>query len=192
MTRRRPDRDELALWRQVAESAKPLHPDRKRKPLFAEEPTPRKMHTAPEKKALAPFRVGQSARPGDASREALTQTRSSPRMDKKAFDRMRRGKLKPQATLDLHGMTLNRAHDATTGFIMRAFSSDLRLVLVVTGKGKRAGRHDIIPERQGILRHHLPQWLSVPPLAQVVLEVSEAHGRHGGGGAFYVYLRRRR
>jgi DNA-nicking Smr family endonuclease len=40
------------------------------------------------------------------------------------------------------------------------------------------------------LRHQLPHWLSLPPLRAIVLQVSEAHLKHGGSGAFYVYLRK--
>jgi DNA-nicking Smr family endonuclease len=43
----------------------------------------------------------------------------------------------------------------------------------------------------GVLRHQVPLWLRQPPLGQAVLQVSEAHLKHGGSGAYYVYLRRR-
>ena len=49
-----------------------------------------------------------------------------------------------------------------------------------------------IPVRHGVLRHQVPQWLSMPPLSSAVLQVSQAHISHGGGGAYYVYLRRHR
>ncbi|HMO09862.1 MAG TPA: Smr/MutS family protein, partial [Paracoccaceae bacterium] len=44
----------------------------------------------------------------------------------------------------------------------------------------------------GALRRQVPHWLRLPPLAQAVLQVTEAHARHGGAGALYVYLSRRR
>jgi len=189
--RRRPDKDELALWRQVADTAKPLHP---RKTTHAPLNTSALTEKRPTKqeRALTPFQIGESAEKSGVSSEAMKPAKPPLRMDKKAFDRMKRGKLKPQSTLDLHGMTLDRAHDATTGFILRCHASDLRLVLIVTGKGKRTKSESILPERQGVLRSQLPHWLALPPLNQMVLQVTEAHGRHGGGGAFYVYLRRRR
>ena len=113
-------------------------------------------------------------------------------MDKRAHAKLKRGKLRPEARIDLHGMTVNRAHGVLTGFILRAHGQGKRLVLVITGKGKRADQHGPIPVRQGVLRHNVPHWLSIPPLSQTVMQVSEAHGRHGGGGAYYVYLRRPR
>jgi DNA-nicking Smr family endonuclease len=41
-----------------------------------------------------------------------------------------------------------------------------------------------------VLRHQVPVWLQQPPLGAMVLQVAEAHLKHGGSGAYYVYLRR--
>jgi DNA-nicking Smr family endonuclease len=112
-------------------------------------------------------------------------------MDRRRFDKLRRGRLEPEARLDLHGMTSEHAHAALTGFILDAHARDLRLVLVITGKG-RADETAFQPRRHGILRHSLPHWLAAPPLGSRILEVASAHQRHGGAGAYYVYLRRRR
>lgn len=114
-----------------------------------------------------------------------------PRMDRRRFEKLRRGRLEPEERLDLHGMTLERAHGALTGFILRAHANERRLVLVITGKG-RTDENALAPHRQGILRHSVPHWLTAPPLVAAVLEVIPAHQRHGGGGAYYVYLRRNR
>jgi DNA-nicking Smr family endonuclease len=105
---------------------------------------------------------------------------------------MRRGKLKPEGKLDLHGMRVDTAHPALIRFILTAQSQGKRLVLVVTGKGKYRDEPGPIPTPRGVLRHQVPQWLSLPPLAQAVLQVTPAHISHGGEGAYYVYLRRNR
>ena len=112
-------------------------------------------------------------------------------MDAKAYGKMTRGKLSPEARIDLHGMTLAEAHPELIHFILNAQAGGLRLVLVITGKGKRRDDLGPIPHRTGALRHQVPQWLRLPPLGQVVLQVSEAHLMHGGSGAYYVDLRRR-
>jgi DNA-nicking Smr family endonuclease len=112
-------------------------------------------------------------------------------MDRRRFDKLRRGRMEPEARIDLHGMTSEHAHAALNGFILSAYAQDLRLVLVITGKGK-ADDSPHQPRRHGILRHSLPHWLAAPPLAGRILQVTPAHQRHGGSGAFYVYLRRRR
>ena len=113
-------------------------------------------------------------------------------MDKKAHGKLKQGKLKPDAKIDLHGMTQDQAHPRLTAFVMKAYQNQKRLLLVVTGKGKPRDDGWPIPVRLGVLRHQVPQWLTTPPLAQLVLQISEAHLRHGGGGAYYVYLRRQR
>jgi DNA-nicking Smr family endonuclease len=112
-------------------------------------------------------------------------------MDRRRFEKLRRGRLEPEARLDLHGMSSERAHAALAAFILSAHAADLRLVLVITGKGQPdESPHQ--PRRHGILRHSLPHWLAAPPLSGRILQVTPAHQRHGGAGAFYVYLRRRR
>jgi DNA-nicking Smr family endonuclease len=88
-------------------------------------------------------------------------------------------------------MTLADAHPALLDFVAGAHARGLRLVLVITGKGKARDEYGPIPTRTGVLRHQVPQWLSSGPLRPLVLQVAEAHQRHGGSGAFYVYLRRR-
>jgi len=105
----------------------------------------------------------------------------------------KRGKLKPEGRIDLHGMTVAQAHPALTSFVMSAHSSGKRLVLVITGKGgKRQDDWAIAPQRMGALKRQVPHWLTQAPMSQVVMQVTEAHIRHGGTGAYYVYLRRTR
>jgi DNA-nicking Smr family endonuclease len=113
------------------------------------------------------------------------------RMDAGTHARMQRGKLAPESRIDLHGLTLAEAHPDLVHFILNAHAAGLRLVLVITGKGKLRDDHGPIPQRMGALRHQVPQWLRLPPLGPVVLQVTEAHLKHGGSGAYYVYLRRR-
>jgi DNA-nicking Smr family endonuclease len=111
-------------------------------------------------------------------------------MDKKAHGRMLRGRSRPEARIDLHGMTLAQAQPELVRFILSAHAAGLRLVLVITGKGKRRDEPGPIPPRVGALRHEVPHWLHRPPLAPLVLQVASAHVKHGGDGAYYVYLRR--
>lgn len=144
--------------------------------------------------AVPMFALGEKARTSTAQRIAPSLTdslASAPlRMDAKAFGKMNKGKLSPEGRIDLHGMTLAEAHPELMSFILGAYAAGLRLVLVITGKGKPKPDYGPIPQRMGVLRHQVPQWLRLPPLGPVVLQVAEAHLRHGGSGAFYVYLRR--
>ncbi len=61
-------------------------------------------------------------------------------MDRKSFGKLKRGKLPPEARIDLHGMTLDQAHPALTRFILDSHAKQRRLVLVITGKGKAPRR----------------------------------------------------
>lgn len=196
MTRKRRLRpEEVELWGQVAKTAIPMHA---RKPAAAPRPAPKTPEpSAPAKPGIRKFRVGEKAETPPTGNQLVpsisAQVGSEPvAMDKKAFTRLKRGKLKPEARIDLHGMTLERAHPALIGFIQRTAAQDLRLVLVITGKGKSKPDDGPIPQRRGVLRHQVPQWLRMAPIGHLVLQISEAHIRHGGGGAYYVCLRRRR
>lgn len=123
--------------------------------------------------------------------------RRSPGLDGNTADKLRRGLLQPQARLDLHGMTERAAHGALMTFVRSARSRNLRLVLVVTGKGSSTRRVDddsfdlgLDMQMRGILRSMTPRWLAEPSIAEMVADVREAHRRHGGAGALYVYLRK--
>ncbi|PVA10769.1 DNA mismatch repair protein MutS [Pelagivirga sediminicola] len=190
--------DELDLWRQVAKTATPLSPAQPRPkspPQLPERPA-RAAPSAPPP-PVAPFSVGQKAGRHGAGHDVLPgltdRIGALPvTMDRKAYGKLKRGKLVPEARIDLHGMTVDRAHGALTGFILRAHGQGKRLVLVITGKGRRSDSGGPIPVRQGVLRYNVPHWLSIPPLAGMVMQVTNAHARHGGGGAYYVYLKRPR
>ena len=187
--------EEKALWSKVTETADPLVPAGTRPdPLFKLETS------APKVPVLDPipaFRVGQRiSKPLSTTKLAPSiseQTSKAPvQMDRKAYDKMRAGKLVPEARIDLHGMTLDQAHPRLNRFILDAYSSGKRLVLVITGKGKAKHDEGPIPMRLGVLRHQVPMWLGQGALKPVVLQVTPANQKHGGIGAYYVYLRRPR
>lgn len=197
MTRRKLSEDEVALWRKVADTAERLNPTAKPHDLPKPKPKPQKTPRAhPARDVMPAFTVGsraQSPLPGHDLMGTVSErvARQPVQMDKKAFGRMKRGKLVPEGKIDLHGMTADQAHGALTGFILRAHGEGKRLVLVITGKGKSKRDDGPIPTRRGVLKHQVPQWFALPPLKSCILQVAEAHIKHGGTGAYYVYLRRR-
>ncbi len=197
MSRRRTLRpEEEELWQAVARTAKPLHAVTHRRKVDAAPPT--QVHVTPVEAAprLPVFRLGEKSRVplGHDIAPSLSDslTLAPLLMDAKAHARMTRGKLQPEARIDLHGMTLAEAHPELIRFILNAQSAGLRLVLVITGKGKQKPDFGPIPQRMGVLRHQVPLWLRQVPLGPCVLQITEAHLKHGGSGAFYVYLRRNR
>ena len=196
MSRRRTLRpDEEELWQAVARTAKPMHA---RRNLETPPPIPVTIFppdTRPPGFALPTFTLGEKVRKTPIHNLAPSLAQSLDHapilMDAKAHARMTRGKLQPEARIDLHGLTLAEAHPELIRFILNAHAAGCRLVLVITGKGKQKPDHGPIPTRLGVLRHQVPLWLRQVPLAPCVLQITESHLKHGGAGAYYIYLRRR-
>jgi DNA-nicking Smr family endonuclease len=105
--------------------------------------------------------------------------------------RVARGRESIDGRIDLHGMTQARAHAALLAFLVRSQDNGARMVLVVTGKGKGGSTRDPTAER-GVLKRQVPIWLSLPEFRAFIVGFEDAHIGHGGEGALYVRLRRRR
>ncbi|HAQ00843.1 MAG TPA: DNA mismatch repair protein MutS, partial [Rhodospirillum rubrum] len=108
-------------------------------------------------------------------------------MDGRTAGRLKRGRLDIDGRIDLHGMTQESAHAALRGFLRRGREQGWRCVLVITGKGGRSG-----DSGTGVLRRAVPMWLNGVDLRPLVVGFINATPRHGGEGALYVMLRRRR
>ena len=93
---------------------------------------------------------------------------------------MRRGKLELAGRFDLHGHTQLSAEAALPDFLRRKQAEGARCVLIITGKGKGG---------EGVLRRNFLRWLEMPAARALISGYSEAHPRHGGSGAWYVFLR---
>lgn len=187
--------DEEALWQKVAGTTTPLSEKPVANPL-TQSARPKTPEVSP-KSRVPEFRVGSKTATAPARHDLAPSVShrvdAAPlRMNKRTFARMKRGKESPDGRIDLHGMTVAAAHVALTAYLLRSFSEGKRLVLVITGKGRQSKDSGPIPTPKGILRHQLPDWVSQPPLNQIVLQLAQAHQRHGGSGAFYVYLARNR
>jgi len=197
--RRHLSAEERELWEKVAERTRPLNPIKHKKNAFLESNDAPKSATKPVPPAapnLAPFKLGEKVKHShrhDLAPSIIDHLNSAAvQMDARSYGKMKRGKLAPESRIDLHGMTIDEAHPALLSFILSAHANGDRLVLVITGKGKDRDDGGPIPTRFGVLRHQVPQWFRMVPLRQVILQVTPAHIRHGGHGAYYVYLRRGR
>jgi len=116
-------------------------------------------------------------------------------LDGRTEERLRRGAIKPDAKLDLHGLTEDVAHQALLNFLRGAQARHFKLVLVVTGKGARVASDapfdmELNYRSRGILKAVVPRWLGEAAFAGIVAGTQTAHKRHGGEGALYVYLRK--
>lgn len=178
---RRPHRaltaDEHALWASVTRSIAPLRRARPFRPLAPDAPEP--AHHPPTSPPPAPA-ITMPAKPRAPALAPL---------DRRLRQRLARGRERIDATIDLHGLTQAEAHAALVRFLRTARAADARLVLVITGKGGRDG--DFAADR-GVLRRQVPLWLKSPELRDTVIGFDAAHAAHGGDGALYVRVRRRR
>lgn len=166
---RRLREEEILLWTRVAETVKPAAGMAMPK-IGSPKLDP---HAAP------------MILPAAALVPAKTRKAVSPPQDIEP-NRRRRIEREPhalEAVIDLHGMNQDRAEAALGAFLRRAHDEGHRAALVITGRGVQGA---------GVLRRRAPEWLSKPELRHIVAGFSEAHQRHGGEGAIYVALKRKR
>ena len=104
-----------------------------------------------------------------------------PLIEKATYIRIRRGAIRIDATLDLHGLSREEAYTALLRFVEAAQARGARTLLIITGKGKGGG---------GTLREWLPRWLGETPLRGRIIAYDSAGPRHGGAGAWYIRIRR--
>jgi DNA-nicking Smr family endonuclease len=135
-----------------------------------------------------------------ASPPRKTNTQAPPivALERRTAQRLGRGQLEPESRIDLHGETLETARQHLLHFLAKCRQRGDRIVLVITGKGASPlARHTLhglthfhIPEREGKLRREVPLWFHEAQFRIHIVGFQPAHPRHGGGGAFYVRLRK--
>lgn len=91
---------------------------------------------------------------------------------------IRKGKLTPQAVIDLHGLRAHEAEKACDDFMQNAIAEGYEAVQIITGKGQ-------------VLREALPRWLEAPKIHPHILAIQHAQPHAGGSGAFLILLRRK-
>ncbi|MDB5396322.1 MAG: mismatch repair protein MutS [Rhodospirillales bacterium] len=159
---------ERALWGAAMRDVRRLDPKRAL-PVFPPLPAPPSSPEIAELPQRPPTLV--RARPGGA--------------DGATIERLKRGQIAIEARIDLHGLDQRAAFASLMGFIETSSRAGRRAVLVITGKGS-------VSDGGGILRRNVPGWLTASPLGGRILTIQQAHTRHGGDGALYVLLRRKR
>jgi DNA-nicking Smr family endonuclease len=93
-------------------------------------------------------------------------------IDKATWQRFRSGRLVATRTLDLHGMTAQRADHALVSFIRTAHAEQARCVEVVTGRGSG--------ETGGVIRREFPLWLNLPEIRPLILGAAHPHSLNPG------------
>lgn len=110
---------------------------------------------------------------------------------RKLEQRMKRGNIKIDDTLDLHGMTQEEARGKLTLFLGNSKKQRYKIVLVITGKGltSKNDNEDFFSQEKGVLNKSLPIWLKQEPFKNIVNGFRYANQRHGGRGAYYILLK---
>jgi DNA-nicking Smr family endonuclease len=174
--------DALDLWAHATRDIKPLK-QRKPPPVRKTGPKPAaKDIAAPDVPSMATLLA--PARPAAKPKHPELAPGAAPGVDARTAERLRRGDYPVDARLDLHGHTQEEAHRALIAFVEQAWRVQRRCLLVITGKGRG--------EAVGVLKSSLPRWLNEAPLRARILAFATARPRHGGGGAFYILLKRQR
>ena len=189
MSRRPKDFD---LWLEAAKTVIPLRHRASRPPpvlaIAKPLPKPKMLHAAPT--------VAHVHAPSP-------QHKVPPRitgLDRRTAQRLTRGNVEIERWLDLHGTGIEMARVRLLAFLREAQTLGVRTALVITGKGDSPySRHTLhgadhfnSPERAGRLRRLVPEWLHESEFRACVSGFQPAHPKHGGGGAFYVKVRRLR
>jgi DNA-nicking Smr family endonuclease len=186
MTRRHYIVPDANLWDAVAGSIRPLHPGPAR-------PGQRNIPESNPKISPPPHPRAKRLRHGVAP-PPLTG------LDRRTEQRLTRGKVEIDGRIDLHSVGVAEARTRLRDFLDQARRGGSRTVLVITGKGPSPfGGHTLhgrdlfhAPERSGQLRRRVPEWFHEAEFRALIAGFQPAHPKHGGGGAFYVRLRRPR
>ncbi len=182
---KKPRLADFHLWTAVTETVLPLKPRRRSRAALADAPLPLPPAVSPAPKppkiiAMPPYQSPQA--PGKPPVGVI---------EPKLRQKLGRGRVPIDGTIDLHGLRQSEALPQLTRFLKARAARGDRTLLVITGKGlkKLNGDPATIVER-GVLRSMLPVWLASAELAPLVAGWDQAAQGHGGEGAWYVRLRR--
>jgi DNA-nicking Smr family endonuclease len=188
MSRKPPDYE---LWLETAKTIKPLRSRVARASSPSAPVVPAKkivsLPSAPHIHVPSPLHT-----PGHKPPPQITG------LDRRTTQRLTRGQVEIERRLDLHGTGIEMARVNLLGFLRDAQAMGSRNVLVITGKGDSPfSRHTLhgaghfhAPERAGRLRRLVTEWFHEPEFRSLVAGFQPAHPKHGGGGAYYVRIRR--
>ncbi|MEM8936253.1 MAG: Smr/MutS family protein [Pseudomonadota bacterium] len=146
-------------------------PAPKARPLVQSRPEGRKLSNREE--SNDPFRAGD------------------PRADR----HIGRGRYDIDGMIDLHGYDRKTARAALYRFINACVTRGDRCVLVITGKGDSGGAPIGVTaggKGRGVIRAALPAWLKEEELRRHIARAAPARQHHGGAGAIYLFLKKRR
>ena len=185
--------DEVSLWTHVTQHVAPIRPA-PAQPLRDENPVapvqerpapapPAKRIKAPK---VEPVMVAPTVKPEKAALPPLAP------LERRLRQRLSRGAQPIDSVIDLHGKRQDEAHEALRRFIIGAHAMGYAVILVVTGKGASGPNDQGFLEERGVLRRIVPHWLRMTDMRPYVIGFEPAAQHHGGSGALYVRIRRKK
>lgn len=189
ISRSKPALKDWHLWTEVKRTIRPLRPEPEIEVALADEPLPIPPAKAPPAFSKTAKWAGPALPAYRPPTAAKTKTEPGRVIEPRMRQRLMRGQIEIDGTIDLHGMRQAEARAALQRFVLARAGRGDRTILVITGKGLKKIDDTTIVER-GVLRSMLPIWLSEPTLAPLIAGWDVSAQGHGGEGAYYVRLRR--
>ena len=96
-------------------------------------------------------------------------------------------------SIDLHGYTLEEANRSIENFITKSYKEGINKIIVVTGKGLHSQneKDPYVSKNLSILKYSVPEFISNNQnLMKIIFEMQDAKIEDGGGGAFYIFLKK--
>ena len=117
---------------------------------------------------------------------------SDEKLENKDFKLSKKENLKIK-NIDLHGYTLEQANKSIEKFIIKSYQEKINKLIVVTGKGihSQNEKDPYVSKDLSILKYSVPEFISKNKnLMKIVYEMKDAKIEDGGGGAFYIFLKK--
>ena len=109
---------------------------------------------------------------------------------------LKRGKINIDRRIDLHGYGLAEAHEKFINEVKKNYNKNKRCLLIITGKGvlkKIEHAQDTSPKLfYGKIKNSIINWINEDDLKKYILTYQDAGFEHGGDGALFVYLRKKK
>ena len=119
----------------------------------------------------------------------LTKKDSLPNKDLSTYKK----KIKNTKYFDFHGFSLDEANKTINKLIKDSYKNEVRKLVIVTGKGIHSDneKNPYASKDLGILKYSIPEYIkNTPELMKLINEIKGADIKDGGGGAFYIFLKK--
>ena len=165
-------KEELELWKKVTEHDK----------LIGQYTTSVEENIIQQKISITAKKNKDNLKVKDIKRSFIKQDY---KINKRMKLKLKRGLIRPETKIDLHGKTLSEAKNSLSHFIKSSINNNIRCILVITGKKKT------LNGSKGLIRENLPLWLKENELFNYILFHCYAIKKDGDDGARYILLRKK-